>query len=566
VKIGLLKRVLIPGAMALLLLPAAYCLDHSKAGAAGQRVLSGKVTDANGPVARATVRIQGSRSSIFTNKAGSFRLTAPGAKAVNIGTWKEGYYCSVLKEVTGSPQNLNLKLKTYQTNDNPEYEWIPPEAPEGAGGCSQCHATITDMSLKDAHMKAASNPHFLTMFNGTDTEGNQSPPTRYDYGRWSWQYTVIPYPPDPSQPYFGPGYLLDFPGTTGDCTACHVPGASIAGNVDPNTVSGADKYGVHCDFCHKVADVRLDPVSQMPFPSQPGVHSMDVRRPFTDNPERSQLFFGTFTDVDGPDSNLPLLSQSRYCASCHYGVFWSTVVYNSYGEWLESPYSKAGSGVAKTCQQCHMPAPTTLDGKTIKNIAPGKGGVDRSPSTIHSHLTTVDKTLLQNSVTLEGSAQMQDGRIVVNVTLTNDKTGHHAPTDSPLRHLILLVEARDSAGNLLKRSSGPLLPDWCGVGDPAKGYYAGLPGKAYAKLLKERWTNAFPTGAYWNETILVSDNRLAAFASDATSFSFEPQEAGEARITVTLLYRRAFRQLMDWKKWDVPDIVMAQEKLLVSRQ
>jgi len=62
----------------------------------------------------------------------------------------------------------------------------------------------------------------------------------------------------------------------------------------------------------------------------------------------------------------------------------------------------------------------------------------------------------------------------------------------------------------------------------------------------------------------VSDNRLAAFASDSTSFAFAPPAAGDANITVTLLYRRAFMQLMEWKKWDVPDIVMAQEQLVVG--
>ena len=533
---------------------------------AGKSLISGTVTDDDGPVAGATVRLQGSTKSVFTNAAGFFQLTVPAAKVVNVGAWKQGYYCALLREVTAPAQELNLKLRRYQTNDNSAYEWIPPETPEGTGGCSQCHTAIIEMALKDAHMKAATNPRFLTMFNGTDMEGNQSPLTRYDYGSLSWKFLIVPQPPDLSLPYYGPGYLLDFPGTTGTCTACHIPGASIAGNVDPNTVTGADKYGVHCDFCHKVANVRLDPVSKMPFPSLPGVHAMDVRRPFTDDPDRSQLFFGTFTDVEGPDSNLPLLQQSRYCASCHYGVFWSTVVYNSFGEWLQSPYSKAKSGKAKTCQQCHMPSPTFWKGSKLRNIAPGNGGIDRSPSAIHSHLTTVDETLLRNALTLSASAAKQEGKIVVSVTLTNDKTGHHVPTDSPLRHLILLVEAKDAEGQVLERSVGPVLPDWCGVGDSARGYYAGLPGKAYAKLLRERWTNAFPTGAYWNETILVSDNRLAAFASDSTSFAFVPPEAGDVGITVTLLYRRAYIELMDWKKWDVPDIVMVREDLVVSEQ
>jgi len=150
------------------------------------------------------------------------------------------------------------------------------------------------------------------------------------------------------------------------------------------------------------------------------------------------------------------------------------VVYNSYGEWLASPYSKVKSGKAKTCQQCHMVSPTSWEGRKLRNIAPGKGGIDRFPSAIHSHLMTVDETLLQNALTVSASAVKQEGQV------------------------------------------------------------------------------------------LVSDNRLAAFASDTTSFSFVPPETGDVRVTVTVLYRRAFMQLMEWKKWDVPDIVMAEEQLVVG--
>jgi hypothetical protein len=152
---------------------------------------------------------------------------------------------------------------------------------------------------------------------------------------------------------------------------------------------------------------------------------------------------------------------------------------------------------------------------------------------------------------------------MVAVTFINDKTGHHIPTDSPLRHLILLVEAKDSRGTALKQLVGPKLPEWCGVGKANKGHYGGLPGKAYAKLLKEKWTDVFPTGAYWNHTELVSDNRLAAFATDASTYAFAPPaEGGKAAITVTLLYRRAFINLMEQKKWDVPDIIMARRQFL----
>jgi hypothetical protein len=157
---------------------------------------------------------------------------------------------------------------------------------------------------------------------------------------------------------------------------------------------------------------------------------------------------------------------------------------------------------------------------------------------------------------------VQDDKVLVDVNLTNDKTGHHIPTDSPLRHLMLIVDARDKRGKPLKQISGTALPEWCGPKKKATGHYAGQPGKAYAKLLNEKWTNIFPTGAYWNHTELVSDNRLAAFASDNSSYAFARPQRGKALVTVKLIYRRAFIKLMEQKKWNVPDIVMAEKQFM----
>ncbi len=533
--------------------------------------VSGIVIDERGPVSGASVRVQGESSSVFTDAAGNFTITGINpARIIAVSAWKDGYYCSVARNIISPATGVRLTLVAYQINDNSKYEWIPPEGKEEKESCAKCHnPVIIEMSLRDAHLNSASNPRFLSMYYGTDTKGNRSPLTRYEKGKTvsAWTNMLVPLPPDSSKPYFGPGYQLDFPGTIGDCTSCHVPGASVRGNVDPTTVKGADRYGVHCDFCHKVANVHLQETTGMPFPRRPGVQAMDVRRPFPEDPRRFQLFFGTFEDDNVPeeDTNLPLLKESRYCAACHFGVFWTTLVYNSYGEWLASPYSDPKSGTARTCQECHMPSPTVWKGKTVTNVAPGKGGIERNPRSIHSHHMTVDETLLKNSLTMTVEPRSTRGKVSVNVTLFNDKTGHHIPTDSPIRHLILLVNARDSQGNRLKQLEGPTLPEWCGTGDPAKGYYAGLPGKAYAKLLKELWTDAFPTGAYWNHTEVVSDNRLAAFAKDESIYVFAKPASGSAIITVRLLYRRAFKNIMDWKSWDVPDTLMTQQKLRLKK-
>ena len=524
--------------------------------------IRGLVTDNDGPVSGAVVRLQATNNKTVTDDDGTFSLTGPAdGTMVTVSAWKDGYYCAKAEEIVAPADDVNLVLRRYQTDDNPDYEWMPPTGEES---CMSCKPGVTRIWQTNAHAGAATNVRFLTMYNGTDMDGNESPPTRYgtnpDYGRF-------PLPPDSTEPYYGPGYKLDFPDTSGNCAACHLPGAAIDApyGIDPNDVTGSDIAGVHCDFCHKVADVTLDAETGLPTPNMPGVLSTDVRRPFADDPDRYQLFFGTFDDDNVPeeDTYLPLIETSQFCAPCHFGVFWDVVIYNSFGEWLDSPYSDPETG--KTCQQCHMPAPSTLDGQQITNVAPDEGGVERDPMTIHAHTQpgAADEEFLQNAVTMTVEASWVYDSIVVQVDITNDQAGHHIPTDSPLRHMILVVSAVDADGDALGQLDGSTVPTWCGTGDSDEGAYAGLPGKAFAKVLEELWTEVSPTGAYWNPTRVVSDNRLAALATDTSTYTFQAPADGAVDVEVTLLFRRAFYDLMQQKGWDVPDIVMEEARLTV---
>jgi hypothetical protein len=540
------------------------CTSRPASVAAPTGAICGTVVDAAGPVALATVRIQATRVQALTDARGAFCLPVEaGTGTVTVSAWKQGCYCAKAERVEPGSRGLVLTLRTYQVNDNPDYAWVPPV---GESSCMSCKPEVTRIWLEnDAHARSAVNPRFLTMYLGTDTAGNKSPVTRTASSR---DYGTIPLRPDPSQPWYGPGYKLDFPDTAGNCACCHVPGLAVDDpyGADPASASGVDEYGIHCDFCHKVADVILEPATGLPPANQPGVLSLDIRRPFPDDPDRYQLFFGPFDDDNVPqeDAYLPLIRQSAFCAPCHRGEFWGTVIYDSYGEWLASPYSDPASG--KTCQQCHMSVPTVVDGKTVTNVAAGKGGVERDPLTVSAHdfPGAASAQLLRNAVSLVAAARIDGGRLAVDVKITNDRTGHHVPTDSPLRHLILVVQAAGPDGAALERVSGPVLPDWCGIGDPRDGCFAGLPGTVYAKVLQERWTGVTPTGAYWNPVTTVSDNRIAAFAADATSYVFEAPAEGAARVEVRLLFRRAYRDLMDVKGWDVPDILMASRSLDIT--
>lgn len=543
--------------------PAPTFTANSTESTQPENTISGVVLDeANIPIAGAIVRVKATERFTTTDKNGKFILTGlQPEESVILTAWAEGYYIGGGKDkfVTGSA-GVEIILNKIANDDNPDYQWLSAFSINGKdGNCQNCHSDPQgpDSALpfvqwsKDAHALSTQNIRFLSMYLGQDIHGNQSPQREYGFNR---DYGRIPLRPDLAQPYFGPGYKLDFPETSGNCAACHAPAAAInaAYETNPTQVTGVGAEGVACDFCHKVWNVRLDSSTGLPQPNMPGVLSFEFRRPYGVN----QFFAGPFDDVaPGEDTHTPIQQQSQFCAPCHFGSFWNTQIYNSFGEWLESPYNKKDG---KICQDCHMP--------TAQNdhfVRLDKGGVIREPQTIFSHLMpgASNTELLQNAVTMTASTKLENGKLIVEVKIVNDKTGHDVPTDSPLRQMILLVDATDENGQLLPLLAGETIPEWGGVGDPNLGYYAGLPGKGYAKILSEMWTETEPTGAYWNPTRIVSDNRIAAFESDTTTYTFTAPKNGKINVKITLLFRRAFKELMDQKGWDVPDIIM-EEKIL----
>jgi hypothetical protein len=539
-------------------------------------VVAGLVHDAEGPVSGAVVRVQLSENKTTSDADGWFTLRGlTSADPVTLTAWSDGYYVGWTNGIPGLVP-VTITLKPYPAADNLDYEWFSWQGLVGSDSCSPCHPAYEEWKA-DAHSQSAVNPRFLTMYEGTDVDGNRSSRTSYARG--------VARPADPDQPYYGPGYKLDFPDRTGNCAACHTP---VASNLDPADTCGwsgchteltgsrsqyvpdpialpSDQYGVaptdltgegadgvSCDFCHKVREVILNPETGLPYPDSPGISSMRLSRP----EEGNEIFFGTFDDVTRRVSYLPLEEESAFCAPCHYGVFGGVVgdgevaggvvVYNSYGEWLESPYSDPETG--QSCQDCHMP---TVDYDYF--VFPEEGGLHRDPEKIHNHYMAgaSDEELLQNSVTMTTTAQVEQGAILVEVSITNDKTGHHVPTGVPLRHMMLVVQATDADGTPLSLREGPVLPGWTGN-------YAGQPGRYYAKIIEDEWTGESPTGAYWRDIQLVEDTRLAAFATDVSRYHFDAPTAGGATVEARLIFRRAFQQLAEWKGWDDPDIVMEE--------
>ena len=474
------------------------------------------VAQEGGTVAGAVVRMQTTATSTISGSDGSFVLSGvPGGITITVTAWHEGYFPGGTNVV--APQSdVTITIRLHPSVDNPNHEWYTsmPD-PEAAIGCGHCMVAYPDW-MDNAHAGSGTNPRFFSLYNGTDLTGT----------------TPI-----------SPGYLLDFTGTAGNCATCHAPGAAAnyPFTTNMNDLTGVETQGVFCDFCHKISGVYLNPATGLPYPNMPGVQSIQLNRP----PSDTHMFYGPFDDVVRRVSYLELEKQSQFCAPCHQFSFWGTPIYESFREWLESPYPDQGI----ECQTCHMD-PIGVN----YFVYPANGGLIRDPNLIASHLQpgASDEELLQNTVTMTISAEQVIGQLQVRVTITNTDAGHHVPTDFPGRHMILTVTATTELAQDLPQLAGPTVPEWGGP-------QAGFPGTAFAKVLQDVVSGEYPVVSYWKQTLIVSDNRIPALEADTSTYTFTlPTAGGPITVTAGLLFRRAFQEEMADRGWDTPDIVMEQ--------
>ncbi len=531
----------------LLALLLAWAL-HVSVAAQGAAVVSGVVVkEAGGPAVGATVRRQTATDYVTTAADGQFALggLAEG-QPVTVTAWMEGYYVG-WQVVTPTVSGITITVRPYPTTDNEDYHWLSSTDPEGGISCLHCMVAFPEWQA-GAHGQSAVNPRFFSMYNGTDVAD-----------------TIV----------ISPGYKLDFPGTAGNCAACHAPGAATRRQgtftADMNELQeGAEQEGVFCEFCHKIGDVYINPATGLPYPNAPGVMSYRLMRTEPD----SVLFFGSLDDVTRRVSYLPLEKRSQFCAPCHQFSFWGTPIYQSFQEWLNSPYPEQGI----ECQTCHMPWDTTGYREVLPYfVFPEQGGLIRDPSTLASHLDlgVKDAPFMRQTVSMTVQAQARTGAIDVTVAITNVFAGHHVPTDYPGRNMVLVVKATDGEGNDLAQLSGPVVPDWGGVGGGDVDY-AGLPGKGYAKVLRDAQTGEWPVVNYWKPTFIHSDNRIPAGAVDVSHYRFalprldfgglqdlRSLNAAEVQIEAYLWFRRLFIEQAREKGWDTPDLLVAEAEVAV---
>jgi hypothetical protein len=465
--------------------------------------VAGLVCDEAGqPLAGVRVRWQGQPEYVLSDSAGQFQL--PG-RGLRITAALPGFF---IAGTTPGPGPVRLSLRPLPQEDHPEYAWVDPTPAAGQGErCGHCHKAIYDEWVHSSHARAASNPRFLNLYDGSDSLG------RPDRG-WN--------------------LLRDYPDGAGVCAACHAPTVPFEhpGLDDIRRVEGVAALGVHCDFCHKIESARVDRVGL-----DHGRYAYDLLRP-----AQGQLFFGPLDDVDrGEDAWSPLYKDSRYCAPCHEGVVFGVPVYTTYSEWLDSPARRAG----KQCQDCHM-APTG----TLTNLAPGHGGLDRDPRTLSSHrLPGATAEMLRRAVHVRVRAASHVDEARLEVWVEAGDVGHRVPTGFVERRLVMLLEIRDEAGRRLSPIAGPRVPSDMGWGEDQ-------PGLLFAKVLEDHDGRA--NVPFWMPCRVREDTRLVPGEPRTAEWRLP---ASAASVRIRLVYYRFSPVLASSKGWPEEPLTILDQRL-----
>lgn len=483
------------------------------------------------PIADAKVTFQASLTHTFTQPDGTFTLDVPaGSGRVVVGAAK-GYFNGGVT-VTSPAAGVVITLTAVAPGNDPAYQFMSPDT------CGTCHPNQVSEWTNSPMANAGVNTWVHDIYNGMATPGGM--------GGFVYTRDSVFAPTNPNS----------------ECAACHQPESWIPspftrmeGPQDAGYPSIAAAHGISCDICHKVADVD---VAKINFPGIfPG--AVVFTRPQGASPHQVQ--YGLLGDTT---INMPFMMRASYqpqlmaevCGTCHQDrsdpeedhSYTGPISEPTYIEWDESPYADPQSAYYANCVTCHMPPSGETQFCTIQSPP-----LVRDTSLIRSHnIRGTTQDFLENAVTLSMETSVTGNTLQVDVTLDNNLTGHHVPTGVTTRNMILLVEAwpdgQSPIADLLPFTGAQTVHPLGGVGDPALGYYGGRPGKLYAKVNHDAQMSS-PT-FFTDATGIVFDNRLAALEVDPTSYTFSlPPATGDIRVRARLLYRRAWRALVDAKAW-----------------
>jgi hypothetical protein len=489
--------------------------------------VSGTVVDASNllPIAGALVTQQATTITTTTAVDGSFSLPGAVGNNLTIVAARKSFYNESVR-VNAPATGVQIRLTAVPQEEDPTYELVHPNQ------CGVCHDDQIAQWTGSPMARAGTNTWTYDLYDGTGTPG----------GLGGFVYTR-----DSEHAASNP---------ESECASCHQPEPWVmepfTGLEPIDDLSEPALHGVSCEVCHKIAHIDE---TRKNFPGiWPGV--VTFTRP---SAASGQVQYGVLGDTD---FEAPAFMRPSYqpqlvaaaCAACHQdkndpdgdGDFEEengVISEPTYGEWLATPYADPQSPLFASCVDCHMPS---YGDSTVSSM----GGVIRDPETIRHHrIEGTTAAYLENAASMSVVGSVSGLDLDVTVSITNDQTGHHVPTGVTVRNMILLVDAwRGEDGLPLADGGTQVVHDLGGIGDPAEGYYAGLPGKLFAKVPQGPGGEApvFFTEA----TGILWDNRIPALATDVSHYTFQvPPGGGTLHVRARLVYRRAFRALVDAKGW-----------------
>lgn len=491
--------------------------------------VSGFVRDQStaNPLSGALVTLQATSIRTTTALDGSFQLTVPDGERLIIVAAIKGYFNKAIAISNPGEIDVEFLMEAVPQTNDATYAFLTPD------DCGLCHPDQRAQWEGSPMAKAGNNTWVHDIYSGTGTPGGM--------GGFVYLRDSIFADSNPAS----------------ECASCHQPELWIQEPFAPMEdyqipPSEAVVHGISCEVCHKIADVNVDQINY------PGIFPGAVTFTRPEFPFDGQVQYGVLGDVDfGMDGYMRASYQPQLraeaCGACHQDAndpagnhsFSGVISEPTYLEWLNSPYSNPDSPLYADCVDCHMPAYGAQEVCSI--LYPP---LLRDPETIRSHtILGTTPEYLENAVELSMQAKLFGDTIEVGVDITNSFTGHHVPTGVTVRNMILLVEVwREGDGLQLEHLGEQTVHELGGVGDPAEGYYAGLAGKYFSKVNHD--ANGNGPVFFTEATGVQFDNRIPALATDSTSYTFAvPADGGTFHVRARLIYRRAFRVLVDAKQW-----------------
>jgi len=288
-----------------------------------------------------------------------------------------------------------------------------------------------------------------------------------------------------------------------NCISCHAPMSTVFHSFEADTNFNED--GVTCQFCHSASDISGS--------QSPGDIQIDLTAVYSDNPAPA--------NEEHPVNHRDFFAKSDICLPCHAQMKTPTQLEACATgfEW-ESFYEKT----QKTCQDCHMPS--------------------SEPGNSHQFPGTHVGELLKNSVEMQ--LNWKRDKNVLSIFLLNISAGHALPTGTPLRMVMLKVNAYDGQGELVWEN-------W--KQNPIKEDKQAL----FMKILADSTGNG-PVPP-WQATQITYDRRLLPDLPEHVEYTIPVQNI--TKIDATLLYRFAPPPIL--KRFGITAPELSKPKVIVQK-